>query len=78
MKTQTLPYYATILVGKWESTFLSNIRKKPKIQLKYIDDVYVIWPHKEESLIEFINEINCSLSTCTTEFTSQWPYVNER
>ena len=63
------PSYANIFRGKWEKTFLSNIGKKLTVWLRYIDDVFAIWPHGEESLIEFIDKISCIHPTI--KFTTQ-------
>ena len=68
--TRMAPSYPNIFMGKREKTFLSNIGKKPTVWLRYIDDGFVIWPHGQESLIDFIDKIYCSHPTI--KFTAQW------
>ena len=45
-----------------EENILSNVKKKPSIWWRYIDDIFFIWEHGNESLKEFINEINSDWS----------------
>ena len=40
------------------------------ILVKYIDGLFFIWEHGEDSLKEFINEINSSHPTI--KFTADW------
>ena len=41
-----------------EETILNKVKNKPNIWWRYIDDIFFILEHGEESLKEFINEIN--------------------
>ena len=41
-----------------EEQILNKVKKKPNVWWRYIDDIFFIWKHGEESLKEFINEIN--------------------
>ena len=53
-----------------EEKILSKVKKKPSVWWRYIDDIFFIWEHGEESLQEFMNEINSFHSTI--KFTADW------
>ena len=42
---------------------LSSFEKKPMIWWRYIDDIFFIWEHGEESLKVFIEQVNMFHST---------------
>ena len=46
-----------------EKKILNKVKKKPKFWWRYIDDLFFIWEHGEESLKKFISEINSFHST---------------
>ena len=56
--TKFAPPYAVLFMAALEEKILSKVKKKPSVWWRYIDDIFVIWEHGEESLQEFINEIN--------------------
>jgi hypothetical protein len=37
------------------SQLISNFHFKPKVVLRYIDNIFMIWTHGEKSLTEFVN-----------------------
>ena len=41
-----------------EEKILNKVKKKPNVWWGYIDDIFFIREHGEESLKEFVNEIN--------------------
>ena len=41
-----------------EEKISSKVKKKTNVWGRYIDDIFFIWEHGEESLKEFINYIN--------------------
>ena len=42
----------------FEQKLLENFEKKPMIWWRYIDDIFFIWEHGEESLKAFIEQVN--------------------
>ena len=70
MGTRMAPSYANIFMGALEEKVLSDVDKKPDVWWRYIDDVFVIWTHGEECLIEFVNQIN-KMHT-KIQFTAEW------
>ena len=56
--TKFAPPYAVLFMAALEEKILSKVKKKPSVWWRYIDDIFFIWEHGEESLQEFINEIN--------------------
>lgn len=58
MGTRMAPNYANIFMGNLESKFLSDCALRPMFYKRYIDDIFIIWPHKEEALLGFIEAFN--------------------
>ena len=49
MGTRMAPSYANIFMGKLEQELLAHAREKPAVWWQYIDDVFALWNHGEES-----------------------------
>jgi len=64
------PSYANIFMGKLEKELLAQSRKKPTVWWRYIDDVFALGTHGEESLNNFIGDINQAHPTI--KFTAEW------
>ena len=64
------PSYANIFMGNLEKELLSQSRKKPTVWWRYIDDVFALWTHGEESLNNFIGDLNQAHPTI--KFTAEW------
>ncbi len=66
MGTPMAPNYANLFMDKFESDVLQSFREKtglgPLVWFRYIDDIFFIWTHGEDSLEEFI-EHNQNFST---------------
>jgi uncharacterized protein YggL (DUF469 family) len=45
--------YACTYLGAWERELLENVNKTPYVMFRYIDDIWGIWTHGEESLNDF-------------------------
>ena len=55
MGTKMAPAYANISMDAIETSFLSSPPLKPSIYYRYIDDIFPIWPHGNDSLTHTIN-----------------------
>ena len=53
-----------------EEKILSATEKKPMIWWRYIDDIFFIWEHGEESLEKFLNKLNSFHPT--KKFTAEY------
>ena len=53
-----------------EEKIFSKVKKRPIAWWMYIDNIFFIWEHRQESLKEFINEINSFHPT--TKFKASW------
>jgi len=51
-------HYASAYMGEWESELLKRVQKKPLQYYRFVDDIFGIWPHGEESLKNFCKEAN--------------------
>ena len=65
--------YACTYLGKWEHQLFATSGVKPFLYLRYLDDIFGIWMHGEESLLEFYrlanslhDQIDLELSHSTT------------
>ena len=52
------PSYAILFVGDFEERALENYHLKPWVWWRYIDDIFLVWEHGEEKLLEFIEYLN--------------------
>ena len=71
--TKMAPAYANIFMCIVERAILSSTSHKPDVWLRFIDDIFLIWTHGEDSLkdfISFINSFNPNLQF-TYEYSSE-------
>ena len=62
MGTRMAPCYANIFMAELEDNFLSGYPYKPLAYYRYIDDIFIIWPHGLDLLDNFINNTVKSFS----------------
>lgn len=53
MGTRMAPCYANLFMASFESSLLEHCPKKPAFYVRYIDDIFLIWPHGLNELLEF-------------------------
>lgn len=58
MGTKMAPNYANLFMADLESHFLSGRQLLPLFYKRYIDDIFMIWPHGESDLLNFIRDFN--------------------
>ena len=58
MGSRFSPSYANLFLGLLEESFLSSYPLQPSLWLRYIDDIFLLWPHGEDSLSSFISALN--------------------
>ncbi|XP_054272548.1 uncharacterized protein LOC128992830 [Macrosteles quadrilineatus] len=58
MGTRMAPSYANLYMGNYEEKFLSSREHLPICWFRYIDDIFIIWTHGEESLRKFLEDLN--------------------
>ena len=64
------PSYANLFMGCLQKDLLQQAEKKPSIWLRYIDDIFAIWPHGEEHLRLFIEGLKSYHRTI--RFMAEW------
>ena len=52
------PTYANIFMYYVENTFLSTFNLQPTAYFRYIDDIFLIWPHGRDTLETFLEDAN--------------------
>ena len=70
--TKFAPPYSILFMADLEKRLLSDVDLKPYIWWRYIDDIFLIWEHGEESLKLFLEKINSIHPTI--KFTADWSY----
>ena len=56
--TKFAPSYAILTMGDFEEKALDGATLKPWLWWRYIDDIFLVWEHGEDSLIDFIDYLN--------------------
>ena len=69
MGTKMAPSMACLFMGRLEETMLSGVTKKPLMWIRYIDDVFFLWPHGPDELQHFVDF--CNSVHPTIKFTSE-------
>ena len=62
--------YAIIFMAHLEERILKDSELKPHIWWRYIDDIFFIWEHGEDSLKQFIETLNACYPTI--KITAEW------
>ena len=50
MGTTLAPNYDNLFMDRFERRALDNWNPKPLLWLRFIDDIFMIWPHGEDKL----------------------------
>ena len=58
MSTKLAPSYANLFMTKFEEKYVYTYPLQPKLWKRFIGDIFLIWPHEMDSLLEFINHLN--------------------
>ncbi len=58
MGTPVAPTYSNIFMGWLEQQILDTFAHKPQIYLRYLNDIFIIWTHGKELLVNFIVHAN--------------------
>src|SRR5690606_22067397 len=58
MGTSVAPTYANIFMGWLEEKILHSFRLQPLVYLRYLDDIFITWPHGRSLLQTFIDHAN--------------------
>lgn len=58
MGKKMAPKYADITLSYWESLNLPKCDKQPRIYLRYLDDIFMIWEHDRDSFNQFFQTLN--------------------
>ena len=68
MGTKLAPSYANLFTSKFEQAHVYTYHLQPTLWKRFIDHIFLIWPHGMDSLVEFIQYLNTVHSTI--KFTS--------
>ena len=58
MGTKLAPALATIYIGDLEEPFLAHREFKPDLWVRYIDYVFMVWPHPLVEFGKFLTDLN--------------------
>ena len=68
MGTKLAHSYANLFMTKFEQNHVYTYHLQPTLWKRFIDDIFMIWPHGMDSLLEFIKHLNTEHPTI--KFTS--------
>ena len=73
MGSKLAPAYANTFMGKLEKSILDSSPLKPTYYRRFIDDIFMIWPHSEKDLNDFITHMNAANNSIkfTHEYSQQ-------
>ena len=66
------PPYAIVSLDEFETNAIEEYHLKPWVWWRYIDDVFLIWEHGEESLLEFLDYLNTLHPTIKFDSPAQY------
>ena len=52
------PNYANIFLAHWEQEALEKCEKMPSCYFRYLDDIFLVWPHSKSEFNDFFNTLN--------------------
>ena len=58
MGTKLAPSYANLFMAKFEDKHVYTYPLQPLLWKRFIDDIFLIWPHGKKSLLDFIEHLN--------------------
>ena len=58
MGTKLAPSCANLFMTKFEQIHIYTYHLQPTLWKRFIDDIFMIWPHGMDSLLEFIQHLN--------------------
>ncbi|XP_071784259.1 uncharacterized protein [Asterias amurensis] len=74
------PVLADIFMEEFESSSLLTADLRPSLWLRYVDDTFVVWPHGQDSLHEFLQYLNQKHSsinfTMEQEHSGKLPFLD--
>ena len=73
METKMAPSYANIFMDQLEIQLLATNNLQPSFYTRFIDDIFLIWPHGEEELKTLLTSWNSFHSTI--KFTFEYSQV---
>ena len=76
MGTKWSPHYADIYMAYFEEKALEKFPHKPFIYLRYLDDIFIIWPHGRTVFSEFIENFNSHQPPIRFKATIHEHYIN--
>ena len=66
------PNYANLFMAQWEKEALAKCTKQPLCYFRFLDDIFIIWPHSKQDFEDFLNILtshhtNIKLTTTMSE-----------
>ena len=86
MGTKLAPSYANLFMTKFEQNHVYTYHLQPTLWKRFVDDIFMIWPHGMDSLLEFIQHLNtvhptikfiCTISPIEISFLDLIIYIRD-
>ena len=76
MGTSLAPNYANLFMDRFETKALAGFPQKPLTWRRFIDDIFLVWTHGEESLKTFIDYLNSLHKTINFTHEMSYSYID--
>ena len=63
------PSYANIYMAEFEQEVLEKATKLPLVYWRFLDDIFIIWPHSEIEFLEFFKLLNNHSNSIKLKYT---------
>ena len=70
------PNYANLFLAQWEKEALAKCSKKPLCYFRYLDDIFLIWPHSKTDFDCFFQILNSHHPNITLKPTIHDRFIN--
>jgi len=67
-----VPSYDNLFMGLLDTKYVDSTPLQPFTWLRYIDDIFLIWTHRQESLETFLHKLNCAFP-----FKFNWSFTRK-
>jgi len=70
------PNYANLFLAKWEKEALQKCPKKPSCYFRFLDDIFIIWPHSRTEFEQFFEILNSHHESINLKASVQTNEIN--
>lgn len=76
MDSPLSPIIANLYMESFERKALTSAPLTPTLWLRYVDNTFALWPHGQEQLVEFHNQLDSTPKYSSQESTTTSVYMD--